>query len=155
MDDIRHVTVPEAARILGKTPDAVRGLVRHGTLTATRGNDGRPRVILPANLTMDGTGGTPPNDGREAVATVATVATPGRDDIVDNLRERLVKTEGEAAQLRMERDQIMERLAQTRERAAKAEGEGTALRDALADLSARLDRAEARLAMPWWKRLFG
>ena len=72
------------------------------------------------------------------------------------------KAEGEAAQLRqqvadrrVERDQIMERSAQTRERAAKAEGEATTLRDALADLSARLDRAKARLAMPWWKWLFG
>jgi hypothetical protein len=38
---------------------------------------------------------------------------------------------------------------------ARAEGEATALRDRVADLSRCLDRAEERLAQPWWKRLFG
>ena len=97
-------------------------------------------------------------DDREAIGA----SGPADNILLDDLRERLAGAEGDAAQLRqqvadlrVERDQIMERSAQTRERAAKAEGEATALRDALADLSARLDRAEARLAMPWWKWLFG
>jgi hypothetical protein len=29
------------------------------------------------------------------------------------------------------------------------------LRETVADLRARLDRAEARLAVPWWRRLLG
>jgi hypothetical protein len=40
-------------------------------------------------------------------------------------------------------------------RAAGAEGEAAALRDALADLSRHLDRAEERLAQPWWRKLLG
>ena len=53
-----------------------------------------------------------------------------------------------------------------RERAAAADGEVRALRDAgerevrtlrdaLYDLSRRLDRAEERLALPWWRKLLG
>lgn len=48
------------------------------------------------------------------------------------------------------RDQLLHAV----ERAARAEGEAAALRDALADLAGRLDRAEQRLAAPWWSRLF-
>ena len=95
----------------------------------------------------------------------ADVTHDGKGDIaalLDNLRERLARAEGEATQLRQqvtdlqsERDRIVEQRAQARERAAKAEGEANTLRDALFDLSTRLDRAEARLSMPWWRRLFG
>jgi hypothetical protein len=154
VDDTRTFTVPEAARILGRTPDAIRGLVRRGTLNASRGNDGRPRVILPAGDATIATVARPSfSDMRE---TVATVVTPGRDDILNDLRERLAKAEAKAVDLQSELDRLMEQRAQTRERAAKAEGEAVALREALADLATRLDATSAELRelrRPWLLRV--
>jgi hypothetical protein len=72
-------------------------------------------------------------------------------------RERWAKAEadrgltGEPAE---RRDRAKAEGDTLRERAAGAEGAARARREALADLSARLDRAEAVLALPWWKRLF-
>ena len=54
-----------------------------------------------------------------------------------------------------ERERLTADLVRATDRAGKAEGQVQALRDALADLADRLDRAEARLAMPWWRRLIG
>ena len=65
--------------------------------------------------------------------------------LVDSLR----------AEFEQERRQSADRTAALLERAAKAEGQVLELHNALADLAGRLDRAEARLAMPWWRRLMG
>ena len=46
-------------------------------------------------------------------------------------------------------------LPRDRVRAAEFDAEVTALRDALRDLAGRLDRAEAALVLPWWRKLFG
>ena len=153
MPEDRVVTVAEASRILGKSPDAVRGLVRRGTLTATRGNDGRPRVLLPQSLA---TVATVADDGRE---TVAPTNSTSRDGLVSELRDRLAQAETKAAERIAELEattgqRAAELLAMTA-RAASAESEARVLRDALADLASRLDRAEARLALPWWRRLLG
>ena len=118
MDDIRNVTVAEAASILGKTPDAVRGLIRRGTLTSIRGNDGRPRVVLSTGQATVATPETPENDSRE---TGGAVATTNRDALLVDLRERLDRAEGAADQLRQqvagllsERDRIVEQRAPER-----------------------------------------
>ncbi len=154
MPEDRVVTVAEASRILGKSPDAVRGLIRRGTLTATRGNDGRPRVLLPQGLA---TVATVAGDGRETVATANPTSRDGLDGLVSELRDRLAQAEAKAAEriadLEAVADQRAAELLAMAARAAGAEGEARALRDALADLASRLDRAEARLALPWWRRL--
>ena len=100
------------------------------------------------------------------MGSAADVTHDGKGDTVallDNLRERLARAEGEATQLRQhvadlqsERDRIMEQRAQTRERAAHAEGEAEALREALADLATRLDATTAELRelrRPWLLRV--
>ncbi len=51
--------------------------------------------------------------------------------------------------------QLQIELARLEERLAAAGRVEAELRDALADSRARLDRAEARLAMPWWRRWVG
>ena len=135
VDDSHAVTVSEAARILGKTPDAVRGLVRRGTLVSRRGNDGRPRVMLSA--------------GQAAGETIATVVATSRDGRVEDLRERLEKAEGVADRLRQE-------LRDADRRAARAEGQVVELHNALNDLAVRLDKATAELTearRSWFERL--
>src|SRR3954471_14019991 len=158
-DGPEWIGLGEAARRLGVTRAAIYGRIERRTLVARpKGNRGVEVQWPPPQRHPDGKGDI-------AVTVTGDVMVTTLDD----LRERLERAEGEAERLRdqnaqlyqqiadlhSERDRIVERSAQTRERAAKAEGEATTLRDALADLSGRLDRAEARLAMPWWRRLIG
>jgi hypothetical protein len=174
MADVLRLTYRELANRLGLTPDGVRFLARRRMWPIENGNDSRKMVILTQvelaaevqRVTDDqGINGRSSTDDRG----MNGASESAYSILLDNLRECLGKAEGEATQLReqnarlhqqvsdlqSERDRIVEQRAQARERAAKAEGEASTLRDALFDLSARLDRAEARLAMPWWKRLFG
>jgi hypothetical protein len=51
--------------------------------------------------------------------------------------------------------QLQIELARLEERLAAAGRVEAELRDALVDSRARLNRAEARLAMPWWRRWVG
>jgi hypothetical protein len=156
------ISLGEAARRLGVTRSAVYGRIERRTLTTRpKGNRGLEVLWSPPKHH--------PSSKGDVTMTVmddaADVTHDGKGDIaalLDNLRERLARAEGEATQLRQqvtdlqsERDRIVEQRAQARERAAKAEGEANTLRDALFDLSTRLDRAEVRLAMPWWRRLLG
>jgi len=43
------LSYPQAAERLGITQDAVRQRVKRGTLLASRGNDGKPRILLGGN----------------------------------------------------------------------------------------------------------
>jgi hypothetical protein len=146
MADARTVTVPEAARILSKTPDAARGLVRRGTLVATRGNDGRPRVILPDGRETGATTDQPPLDEPATVATGGTGATPGRDGdlLVADLRDRLGKTELEAVELRRQ-------VADLRVELATAKTEVTAKEALVVELREQV----AWHRQPWWRRWRG
>lgn len=171
MADDRVATVPEVARILGKTPDAVRGLIRRGTLTATRGNDGRLRVLLSQELATAATGD---GDGRETVEAIAPTSRDGRDRLlVEELRERLARAEAEAAELR-------ERVTELRVEVGKGQAQITAAQIAAeAKVAAARDAAEAQIAAagvevaavreladrltaelaearrPWWRRWRG
>lgn len=78
------VSVPVAARRLGRSPDAIRSAIRRGKLQARKGNDGDWRVILPAD--------TPAAEADEADGLLL---------LVDSLR----------AELEQERRQLADRQA--------------------------------------------
>ncbi len=100
--DRRGLSVLEAARRLGTTPDAVRSRLRRRTLEGYRDNVGRWHVVLP-----DGTGDSRDGQPTEHVApddvipTVATVAD-GRAELVAELRTNIARLEAEVAFLRGE-----------------------------------------------------
>jgi hypothetical protein len=142
MADVRTVTVPEAARLLGKTPDAVRGLVRRGTLVATRVNAGRPRVILPDGRETGATADQPSLDGPATVETGGTVATV--DPLIDDLRERLGKAELEAVELRRQVGDLRVELATAKTEVVAKEALVVELREQL-----------AWHRRPWWRRWTG
>jgi len=143
----RTVTVPEAARLLGKSADAIRSALRRGTLDGYRDNQGEWRIPQ-ASLPADG-------DGRASTDP----------DVLELLRQELDRTRVELEQARRQASDRQATVAELRERVARLEGEAaghsatvTTLRDALADLAGRLDRAtdELReLRRPWWRRLLG
>ena len=72
--------------------------------------------------------------------------------MLEEARDRLT---AERDELRRINDETTTQLLKVTAQAGLAEGQVTSLRDALADLSVRLDRAEVRLALPWWRRLLG
>jgi hypothetical protein len=157
------ISLGETARRLGVSRAAVYGRIERGTLTTRpKGNRGLEVLWLPPQRHRDRKG----DADITVMASAANVIPDSKGDVValaDSLRERLARAEGEAIQLRQyvadlrsERDQIMEQRAQVCERAAQAEGEAKALRDALADLATRLDATNAELRelrRPWLLRI--
>jgi hypothetical protein len=130
----------ELAERIGLTPEGARMLARRRRWQIIKGNDGRALVLVAeADLVA-----RPPGRPREQ--------PPGQPGDMTGLdqehRERLQA-------LRETVEHRTEALLAMTARAASAEGEAKALRDALADLAARLDRAEQRLALPWWRRWLG
>ncbi len=83
--------IPDAARRLRVTPQAIRGRIGRGTLEAReerRGNRARTLVRLPANV---------PEPAAEAVSEGAPEPIPERDDMVAGLREHVVRLEEQLA----------------------------------------------------------
>jgi DNA-binding Lrp family transcriptional regulator len=124
------LTLPlaEAAARLGLHPSALRSRIRRGLATATRGNDGRLLVSVPADA-------KPPADG--------VTASP-EDDLaaeVDELRRQLAAETVARIKAEAERDAAAT-IATARVEAA--ERVVTELRNEL-----------ARTRLPWWRRLAG
>ena len=114
--DRRGLSVLEAARQLGTTPDSVRSRLRRRTLEGYRDNAGRWRVVLPDG-TRDGPDRKPteratPNDGAPTVAAVGD----GRGELITELRARIEELQA-ALEVERERvDRLMEALAAGRPR---------------------------------------
>jgi hypothetical protein len=140
-------TVAEAARLLGKSTDAIRSALRRGTMEGYRDNQGEWRIPW-ASL---------PEDGHAADSDSA--------DALELLRQELDRTRAELEQAQRQASDRQATVAELRERVAWLKGEAaghnamvTTLRDALADLAQRLDLATAELRelrRPWWRRWMG
>jgi hypothetical protein len=151
-DRTRAVTITEAAHLFGKTPDAVRSLIRRGTLTAISGNDGRRRVLLSdaqatvaTDRSQEGRAQLPP-----AQATIATVAT-GRDDhlagLLVELRDMLLRTREERDRARADAERWRVEAEQARAAAIRAVADREAARAvAVAEVEAAKRVAEAEIA---------
>jgi DNA-binding Lrp family transcriptional regulator len=84
-DDRLRLTVPEAAKALGISPEAVRNRLSRRTLDSEK-IGGTVHVLIDRDMarhTADTPGGTP-RDG-----PVDTPGYTGRDELVDELRDRI------------------------------------------------------------------
>lgn len=139
-----RLTYVQLSERVGMTPEGARMLARRRRWQIIKGNDGKAVVVVDdAELVArpaGRSGGRP--DGRSG----------GQPSDPTGLEREL---RGRIAELQETADQRAVELLAMTARSAKAEGEAKALRDALADLAGRLDRAEAELRRPWWRRLFG
>lgn len=135
-----RLTYAQLAERTRLTPEGARMLARRRHWHIVKGNDGKAVVVVDeADLVArpaGRSGGRPPGQPSDMTG------------LEQELRARIAELQDVADQ------RAAELLAMTA-RAAGAEGEARALRDALADLAGRLDRAEAELRRPWWRRLFG
>jgi|1185.fasta_scaffold399991_1 multidrug resistance efflux pump len=139
-----YVSLAEAAALTGQHPEALRAKARRGRIPALRGNDGTWRVQVPA--ARPETGHLPDQ--------ATKLAELERD--VARLGEQLARAEaGRDAAIAQAKAEAQVAIARAERAAAVAEAQAAMLRETVADLRARLDRAEARLAVPWWRRLLG
>ena len=137
------VPLPEAAALLGVTPDAVRARIRRGLLRGRKGN--RTWLVeLPAgfrSLTQE----QPDNDRKYPVA-------PDGNDGLAAVRLALTRLE---ERLRVD-EELREALARSEGERDVARAEAALLRAALTKSEARADRLEAALVEArrgWLERL--
>ena len=127
-DQGEWLNLTQAAHRLGWPRERLRSVARRQKVRTMRGNGGELLVLV-----------TPGLGGQ---ATVGHSQPGGLNDLTG------VAGQGEVADLRAE-------LMEATRRAAEAEGENRVLRAALEREQTRADRLEARLALPWWRRLIG
>jgi hypothetical protein len=149
-----RLTYEELAERTGRSPEGARMLARRRHWRIERSNDGKARVILDEGELVDRPTRRPPGHSLDDRPPDHPTA---QDDgeLAFELRARIQALEVEHEALTEARDHLVEQLGEARERAARFEGKAETLERALADLAARLDRAEALLARPWWRRLIG
>ncbi len=159
----RRVTVPEAARILGISPEAVRARLSRGTIPKEKAPDGAVYVILKTDKSADQ---TQPNGGRTTDETRShgdrTSDELGTVDVlqdqIDYLREQLDQERQARTEERRRHDTLMAQLMQripeieapqeTRPAPDKpAEGQGGG-----GDVP---NESETPSQRPWWRRWLG
>jgi hypothetical protein len=131
-----RLTYAELGERIGKSAEGARMLARRRHWQIVEGNDKKKRVLVD-----------------EAHLVVRTTGRPGGQPPEQNGLDQEHKEQLQALREAVEQ-RTTELLVMTK-RAGEAEGEAKALRDALADLADRLNRAEAELRRPWWRRALG
>ncbi len=139
----RRVTVPEAAALLGITPDAVRSRLRRGTLQRDEAPDGTVLVVL------DG-------DGLDASATDHQTDQP-TVSYINALKSHIETLEGEVQAWREEARRKDHLLAAALERIPMLEEAPPEPRDAPEEAPEGRGRGEVppeQERRSWWRRIF-
>src|SRR3954470_21262567 len=131
-DGPEWIGLGEAAQRLGVTRAAIYGRIERQTLvTRPKGNRGL-EVQWP-----------PPHRHPDRKGDITVTVTD--DVMLDDLRERLIKAEGEAVQLRDQNAQLLEQVADLRVEIAIAQGKADAARAvAVADVATARAEVEAQ-----------
>jgi excisionase family DNA binding protein len=152
----RRVTVDEAARLYGLTVDAIRKRVQRGKIPHEKDGAGRVRIILDESETLQDE--SPDSTGQHTTGTI-------RDELIEELRDRVRYLEGQVEEERSARYRADELLARLMDRAqleapqeaseapetveeAPEEGHATAAREAREELGferGRRERAETTM----------
>lgn len=161
----RRVTVPEAARILGISPEAVRARLSRGTLPKDKGPDGAVYVLLEADQTAnesqskaDGTADHTQLNGDSKVDQSGTVEV--LQDHIDYLREQLDQERQARTEERRRHDTLMAQLMQRIPEIEAPQEPRYAPEPAseeLGSMSAPSSEKEAEnqsSRRSWWQRLF-
>jgi predicted ArsR family transcriptional regulator len=142
---VRRMPLREAADALGISKDAVRQRIRRDTLRSDKGGDGRVYVYLDAST----------ND--------VQAEEHDRDDLVDELRDRVRYLESQIEEERDARRRADTLLAQLMQRIPELEAPSET-RESPETVEEEPESAESRPATggaqesvqrPWWRRVFG
>jgi hypothetical protein len=165
-DARESLSVPEAARRLRKSPDAIRAALRRGTLAGYRGNDGDWRVLASGLPEADLDDSETAALRQELDRTWAALEQAQAD--LDRAKAEVVALRQETAELRValakteaEREtaravavadvEATKRVAEAEIAAQKAvaQAQEVALRELVGEFKAQLEAARR----PWWRRL--
>jgi hypothetical protein len=147
-EDVRRVTLREAATMLGVSEGAVRKRVARGTIRSELGEDGRRYVYV-----AEGTDG-----GADNGADASSPHEPG--GLTSELRDRLRYVEGQLEAERQAHAEARRLLAAALERipAIEAPQEASEAPETVQEPSEpRPDApgAQEGARRPWWRRVFG
>jgi hypothetical protein len=141
--DILRLTVPEAAKALGISPEAVRNRLSRGTLDSVK-EDGAVYVLLKVDMVRHTDGISPDMPGESAALVSA------KDETIRVLREQLEAERAASAELRRIVAGLVQRVPEL-EPASEP-------RDAPVSPSEEPGRGEAppqEERPSWWRRFFG
>jgi hypothetical protein len=156
--DLSRLTVPNAAKALGISPEAVRNRLSRGTLDSEKEN-GTVYVLLPTDRDQhigdrpQYTDDTPPDISRDVEAAAELV--DAKDETIHVLREQL---EAERAANRENRRLLAAALERIPAIEAPADTASPASRDASVTSSEDGSGTPAppqEEQVPWWRRLLG
>ena len=142
---VRRMPLREAADALGISKDAVRQRIRRDTLRSDKGEDGRVYVYLDAST-----------DDVQA-------EEHDRDDLVDELRDRVRYLESQIEEERDARRRADTLLAQLMQRIPELEAPSEA-RESPQTVNEQQDRGQPHsdaprtqegVQRPWWRRIIG
>ena len=145
--DMVRYTVPEAAQVLGISPEAVRNRLSRGTLRSEK-VEGRVHVLLARP---------------DRSQPIGDVSTDIPTDIVDELRDRIRYLEDQVEQEREARRRADTLLARMMDRLPELEGSPDEPGPSVTG-EARPDHDQPRsdapgaqegVQRPWWRRVFG
>jgi hypothetical protein len=140
--DMVRYTVPEAAQVLGISPEAVRNRLSRGTLRSEK-VEGRVHVLLARPDRSQPIGG---------------VSTDIPTDIVDELRDRIRYLEDQVEQEREARRRADTLLARMMDRLPELEGPPESPEtpsEAAGNTAAPPEPETPAETRPWWRRMFG
>jgi hypothetical protein len=155
--DVRWLTYPEAAELLGIELKSVQRRVVRAGWDRRKGNDGRQRIAVPL-VALERKGDRSPDVGPPSTATEAhlsdlrTALAARERELVElrtqaaEVRERLARSEGELDGVKLGMEHLQEAAAQARREATEAQRQAVAAMAAVeAEKRARRE-VEAALA---------
>jgi hypothetical protein len=137
-------TIPEAARILGISEEAVRGRIKRGTLKSVK-VEGRTHALLDADRTRQDDDRTTDQATRGSESSALTSALQER---IDSLERQLEAERQAHAESRRIIAGLVERVPQL-----EAPSEPSQSPETATEGEAERRRPEQRA--PWWRRVFG
>lgn len=154
--DRLRLTVPEAAKALGISPEAVRNRLSRRTLDSEKVN-GTVHVLIDRDMvrhTDDRPNGTPDDVSSDM---------PGRDELVDELRDRIGYLERQVEEEREARRRADTLLARLMDRVPELEAPETRQEDAQDSTNGAAGprpptsstSPQNAAQRPWWRRVFG
>ena len=170
--DVRWLTYPEAAALLGISEEGVQRRVQRRNWARQKGNDGRMRIAVPLDVVPDSYPNSRPNNPNDGSALRAQLAAAVEraeraetalieerrradqaEGVGHELRRRAERAEAQVDRVRQERDTAWGEAAAQRERAVVAESQFEAERivsghrgEELTEQRARAARAEGQAA---------
>ncbi len=157
--DRLRLTVPEAAKALGISPEAVRNRLSRRTLDSEKVN-GTVHVLIDRDMVRhtDDTPNATPGDGPADMAGYT-----GRNELVDELRDRIGYLERQVEEEREARRRADTLLARLMDRVPELEAPETRQEDAQDSTNGAAGprpptsstSPQNAAKRPWWRRVFG